>query len=104
MSCQSLISVCKKCRKEIEDYGCRAFKIVICVYFHQMNQCPIFIDENAKKVKKEMLPVIRHLEKKGIVTTTEVANSASMLEIQVNERYTEQDGKTFLCWCEDVAD
>lgn len=93
------LKICKKCRHRINSYGGPVFDLFCFVYVNQNKQNLVFFDDGDKETRKYLMPVIKFLEHKGIVLTGELHQWQSLIKLHVIEKYVEEDGAKYLCWC-----
>lgn len=95
------LKICKKCRHRINSYGGPVFELFCFIYVNQSRDNLVFFDDSDGDTKKYLIPVVKFLEKKRIVLSCELHQWQSLIKLHVVEKYVEENGAKYLCWCGD---
>lgn len=101
MNSHKHLKICKKCRHRIDSYGGPVFELFCFIFINQFKNNLVFFDDADKETKKYLMPVVKFLEKKGVVLTGEMHQWQSLIKLHIVEKYVEERGARYLCWCAD---
>jgi hypothetical protein len=93
------LNICKTCRHRIEKYGELAFELLCQVFIVQENDLTCFFDTADEEAKKYLSPVVRFLEKKGVLISRECHESQSLVQLLLVDKRRQEGQHEYLCWC-----
>lgn len=99
MSSREYLKICRKCRCRIHAYGDLVYDLVCCVYKSHLDKVFSFYDMEDAETRRTICPVVRFIERKGIVITKEDYDFPGIVRIELVERVKMGESGPYLCWC-----